>query len=269
MHGRRIDLSTCLTAKAPPVPATLATVRVTKDTQSIVFKGRVVLTIHENRKSFPAGSPGPILLEGVSPDRKWILYSIDPGGSGSIAADGLTLKAVASTGGRSYTVSSGLAYGDYRAWCSPTTLVVTAGGDRVATDNKRLVVTGPPDWKPRTLLRDPRRAFGSVACAPDGKSVVVQEQAESKDGSFFHTRWRLWRVRLDGEHEALTTPPAGFADESPRLSPDGSTIYFVRSRRGNGKLYALRSGKVVGPLLSLGYQLGYYGHHEWPYTVVR
>jgi hypothetical protein len=265
---RRIDLSTCLTAKAPPLPPGLATVRVTKNTQSIVFKGKVLLTIHENRKGFPAGSPGPILLEGVSPDRKWVLYSVDPGGSGSIAADGLTLKAVASTGGRSYTVSFGLADDSYRSWCNTTTLVVTAGGDRIATDNKRLIVTGPPDWKPRTLLRDPTRAFGSVACAPDGKSVVVQEQPESKDGSFFHTRWGLWRVRLDGRHETLTTPSAGFADESPQIGPHGS-IYFVRSRHGHGKLFVLRDGKVVGPLLSLGFQIGYYGRRDWAYSVIR
>jgi len=37
------------------------------------------------------------------------------------------------------------------------------------------------------------------------------------------------------------------------------TVLLVRSRKGVGKLYALRRGKLVGPLLSLGY----YGHQTW------
>ena len=108
----QVDLATCRTSKAPATPASGATVRVTKDSQSIVFKGKVVLKIHENHKGFPAGSPGPIELEGVSPDGKWILYAIDPQGSASIAADGLVLKAIPAAGGRSHGVAGGLIYPD-------------------------------------------------------------------------------------------------------------------------------------------------------------
>jgi WD40-like Beta Propeller Repeat len=264
-----IDLATCRTATAPPIPESLATIRVTKDSQSILFKGKVVLTVHENHKGFPAGSPGPIELEGVSPDRKWILYSIDPQGSASLAADGLTLEAIRTTGGRSYTVSSGLAYGSYRTWCDVTTLVVTAGGDRLAANHKRLIVTGPPAWKPHPLVDEPKRAFGSVVCAPDGNSVVVQEQPQSTNASFFDFTWALWRITLDGKSTQLTHPPAGYIDESPEWAPDQSVLYFVRSKKGYGKLYALRKGKLVGPLLPFGYRLGYYGHQDWPYTVTR
>jgi len=49
----------------------------------------------------------------------------------------------------------------------------------------------------------------------------------------------------------------------------GGVVYFVRSSHGNGKLYALQGGRLVGPLLSLGYSLGFYGHQAWPYTVTR
>ena len=103
----QIDLATCRqSATSAAAGGDGVTVRVTKDSQAIVFKGKVVLKIHENHKGFPAGSPGPILLEGTSPDRKWILYAIDPQGSASLAADGLTLKAIRATGGRSYTVAA-------------------------------------------------------------------------------------------------------------------------------------------------------------------
>jgi len=237
-------------------------------TQSIVFRGRTVLTVHESFVRAPAGMPGPIVTEGVSPDGKWILYAIDPQGSASLMADGLMLKAVRSTGGRSYTIGFGLAYTDYRAWCAGK-LVLTAGGDREATIRKQLVVAAPPDWKahPLTALRG--RAWGSVACAPDERSVVVQSQPAEELQNFFSTRWALWRVTLSGKATQLTRPPARYADESPRFSADGRTLYFVRSKKGYGQLYALRNGKVVGPLLSLGYSLGYYGANVWRYTVTR
>ena len=99
----------------------------------------------------------------------------------------------------------------------------------------------PTGGRRRSCLRraDPG---GPMACAPDE---------------------RLWRVGLDGSHRSLTSPPAQHADESPVFSRDGKTILFIRSRNGDGKLYALRGDKVVGPLLSLGHQDGYYGHQHW------
>src|SRR5262249_36418663 len=135
------------------------------------------------------------------------------------------------------------------------------------TNTKRLLVASPPDWRARPLVDAPGRAWGSVACAADGRSVVVQSQRQSTDADFFATRWALSRVGLDGRQTRLTSPPAGYADESPPLSRDGRTLYFVRSHDGNGRLYALRGGRAFGPLLSLGHQLGYYGHRDWPYAV--
>ncbi len=269
-----VDLATCRkTTQRPAIskdaPRVVATRHGKTGAQSIVFRGRVVLTVRESYARVPAGAPGPIMLEGVSPDRKWVLYAIDPMGSASLAADGLTLEAVRATGGRSYTVASGLLHADYRTWCDFSTLVITAGFDRIASNHKRLIVTGPPRWKPRPLEHEPARAFGSVECAPDGNSVVVQEEPQSTDGTFLHPRWALWRIGLDGSSTRVTSPPAGFADGSPHFSPDQQTLYFVRSRRGLGRLYALRRGRVVGPLLALGSQPGYYGHQSWPYAVTR
>lgn len=266
-----VDLSTCkeTTAKpsAPTSPLTIAATRHgDTGTQSIVFRGKVVVTVHESYARAPAGAPGPIVPEGTSPDGNWILYAIDPQGSASLMADGLTLKAVRASGGRSFTVASGLPYADYRAWCSGK-LVITAGGDREATVHKRLEITGPPDWRLRPLTSLPGRAWGSVACAPDGRSVVVQSQPAEELRNFYATRWALWSVTLAGAASPLTHPPARHADESPHFY--GKELYFVRSEKGNGKLYALRDGRVVGPLLSLGFSLGYYGANAWPYTVTR
>jgi hypothetical protein len=251
----QVDLATCRTSR--PIVVTLhgPTVRVTKDSQSIVFKGKVVLKIHENHKGFPAGSPGPIEVEGVSPDGKWILYAIDPQGSASLAADGLTLRAVSVATGHSRVVASGLLYDDYRAWCGRS-LVMTAGGDRISTHNKWLIATGPPDWRAHVVFRDSRVAFGSLAC--DGDGIVVQSAPASGVNDTVHAHWSIWRVGLDGSRTRLTRPDAA-SDESPHVA--GSVIYFVR----RGWLYALHHGR----LLTLPPTTGYYGHTEWPYTVTR
>lgn len=269
-----VDLATCRTtnertAITRGVPHVVVTRHGKQGTQAIVFRGRTVLTVRESYVNVPAGTPGPILLEGTSPDQRWILYAIDPMGSASLAADGLVLRAVAATGGRSRAVEGGLLYGDYRTWCSFYSLVVTAGGSRLAVDNKRLLATGPPTWKSRLLVRAYARAFGSVECAPDGNSLVVQEAPQRTDSSVINPRWQLWRVGFDGKSTRLTSPPAGYSDESPHFSPDQRAIYFVRAHRGVGLLYALRHGQLIGPLLSLGRLDGYYGHRAWPYTVRR
>ena len=210
----------------------------------------------------PGETPGPIVLLGWSGDDRWVFFSIDPGASASIAADGLTLRVVSVNGGRVFRLPPMLLYRDYLAWCGGR-LVFTAGRDRIATNRKRLLVAAPPAWHPRLLVKAPNRSWGSLACTPNGRSLVAQSQAQSDAGYFFATHWALWRVGVDGSLRRLTSPPHGYADESPRFSRDGHALAFVRSRKGVGKLYVLRRGSLLGPLLSLGYSLGYYGHQDW------
>lgn len=237
-------------------------------TQQIVVRdartgsARTVYTVRESYDRVPAGAPGPIALLRWSGDSRWIFFAVDPMGSNSIAADGLHVLAISARGGVAHRLALMLAYPDYFAWCSRR-LVFTAGGDRLATTNKRLLVASPPLWRVRILVKMPRRAWGSLVCSPDGRSVVVQSQPESRDYNFAHTKWALWRVGLDGSARTLTSPPRGHADESARFSRDGRTLMFVRSQSGHGQLFALRGGRLLGPLRSLGYQLGYYGHRSW------
>ena len=236
-------------------------------TQQIVVRDRdtgstrAVYSVHESYARVPGGTPGPVVLLRWSGDSRWILFAIDPVGSNSIAADGLLLQAVSVRGGRPHRLATTLAYRDYFAWCSGR-LVFVAGGDRLATTNKRLVVAAPPGWRVQPLVRTPGRAWGSLACSPEGRSVVVQSQTESRDFNFFHTRWALWRVGLDGSARQLTSPPRGSADESPRFSRDGRTVVFVRSRRGHGRLLALRAVASPAPCARSGTDSGY-GHRSW------
>lgn len=155
-----------------------------------------------------------------------------------------------------------LAYSDYMTWCG-NRLVFTGGGNRLATTNKRLLVASPPAWRARPLLRTPTRAWGSMACAPDGRSLVAQSQPTSNNYNFFATKWELWRVGMNGSQRRLTSPPPRSADESPRFSRNGRSIFFIRSRHGVGSLFTLQGRRLSGPLLRLGYNLGYYGHRSW------
>jgi hypothetical protein len=257
---RHVDLATCRTwttrVQLPTLHRQAVTLSVSRagdrGTQQILYRGRPVLTVHERYDRIPGGSPGPIELFGTSPDGQWVLYAIDPQNSASLAADGLTLAAVSIHGGRPRTVAAGLLADDYRTWCGGK-LVVTAGGDRFAAHHKWLIATGPPSWRRRILVRDPRRAFGSVAC-DDGR-VIVQSASAAFTMS---PRWSLWRVDLQGHMHVLDVPPAGWSDDSPRVGRNGA-IVFVRSHHSHGTLYALGRG----PLLDVGSDDGYFGHRPW------
>ena len=250
----------------------IATVRVRHQpnepfgTQTIMVDRQAIYTVREDYRSIPAGAPGPLGLVGLSPDGHWLFFFVDPMGSASLIADGIRLQALRVPDGRVVPVTTVLRNDDYLTWCG-STLVLAAGGDRIATNNKRLVAARAPDWKPRPLWQNRGRAFGSVTCAPNGRSIAVLSQPASADANFVHTRWRLWRVSLDGSRKLLDAPPNGWADESPRWSRDGRALLFVREQKGRGQLMLWRAGRVTGPIVGVGYSLGYYGHHDWWQTM--
>lgn len=249
VYGRvQVDLATCARTAVRTVPQPAGPHIVGR---TIVFHGRVVVTARKGDAAEPAGA---------SPDGRWVLYAIDPLSSASLAADGLLLRAVGAGGGRSYPIATALMYASYRAWCGGR-LVVTAGPGRETTTGKWLVTAAPPSWRTRILARSPQRAFGSLAC--DGGGVVVQSTEASPRG-FHAPHWALWRAGWNGALTRLTSPPAGVSDESPQVA--GGVVYFVRS----GSLYALRAGRLLGPLLRLpAAPPAFFGHRDWPYTVTR
>jgi len=255
-----VDLATCRETVHRTAPQRRFVVPgLTTRGQSLVYGGRTLFT--ERLRG------NPVLPLGLSPNRRWAFFSIDRFASVSVLLDGVPLRVVATRGGPTHALPTMLLDDAYRTWCGGK-LVLTVGDGRYPWSDKRLVVTAPPSWRAQTLVRAPRRAFGASTCAPNGRSIVVQSQRESASSGRFAGSWALWRVGLDGHALELTRPPRGAADESPRFASDG-TLYFVRSRRGHGDLYALRRGRLVGPLLALGYLPGFYGRQDWPYTVRR
>jgi hypothetical protein len=259
-----VSLASCADRIAGKAPAAhripgVRTSGAREKVQRIWMHGRLVFSRSEN---------GPVVPLKLSADDKWLFFAIDPYASASIGADGLDLLVVSTRGGAVHDLGLTLAYPDYLAWCGGR-LVYAQGGDRIAIHGKRLLVAAPPDWHARPLWNDPVRTFASPACEPDGTAVAVLSQRTSTNARFFTTRWQLWRVGLDGVRQLIDTPPAGWADEQPVWSSKDGSLAFVRERNGYGRLMVYRRGKVFGPIAQLGYQLGYYGHHDWGLSWVK
>jgi hypothetical protein len=266
-----VDLATCSDRVVGPAPSAVTWGPfVSPDgTFRALTRGHAIVALnrrkHRSFTVFRVPPPSTVQFVGWSPDSRWILFAVIPQNSYSLAADGIRLQAVPVDAGGVATVAPMLLYPDYAAWCGGS-LVVTAGGDRVATANKHLAVAEAGSWRVRTLASGRSRSWGSVACAPGGRGVVAQSQrATGEDMSRDRSHWALWRVGLDGSQRRLTSPPPGFSDDSPRYV--GGTLFFVRSRRGTGAVYALRGGKLLGPFATVGPNPGYYGHRAWPYAV--
>lgn len=223
--------------------------------------GVVRLYVH-GRLVFSHWETGPLVPMLVSRDGRWVFFFVDEYGSASGIADGTPVYVVSTRGGAVHDLGKMLPYPDYLTWCGGE-LVYTPGVDRVAIDGKRLVAASPPDWRPRELWHDASRTFGSPVCEPRRNAVAVLTQHTSKVANFFATRWRIWRVGLNGSRQTLDVPPPGWADEQPTWSPDGNSLLFVRERNGYGRLMLRHEGTLFGPLADLGYALGYYGHHNW------
>src|SRR2546421_718201 len=148
------------------------------------------------------------------------LWWSDLEGSASIAADGLPLYA-----NRAHLADT-LAYPDYVSVCGGH-LAVAQGGDRYAMHGKRIVFDG------RDVSRDPSRSWVSPSCSADGTTLVAAASVNTTPPRIGREHRAIWQ--LLPRRKRLTSPPAGFTDELPRLLRDGSVL-FVRTRSHSTRL---------------------------------
>jgi len=187
------------------------------------------------------------LIAAVAGDGRALWWSL---ASASTAADGTRLYA------NRVHVADSLPHPDYVTVCG-SHIAVAAGHDRYAMHGKRILFDG------RDVSRDPSRSWVSPSCSPDGAPLVAAASRNTtppRIGNEHRSIWQLLPVR-----KRLTSPPAGFTDEFPRLLEDGSVL-FVRTKRGRGTVELLRRGKLA-PLGSAGPATNYYGHYDWPDVV--
>lgn len=183
------------------------------------------------------------------------LWWSDEQDSASIAADGLPLYA-----NRAH-VADTLVYPDYVSVCG-NHLAVAAGHDRYAMHGKRILFDG------RDVSRDASRSWVSPSCNADGTRLVAAASVNTtppRIGREHRSIWQLLPTR-----RRLTSPPAGWSDEFPRLLRNGSVV-FVRTRShstrtalwGFGTVELLRGGKLRA-LGTTARADNYYGHYDWP-----
>jgi hypothetical protein len=229
---------------------------------------------------------GPPWLSGFSPDGSWLLMWEDSQNSASLAADGVPLALIPTTGGKSITLGGELMYGDFVSWCGADTLAyVRDDGGRQVSMGDRISIAGPPDWSATTPADSgaaKRLSYISPICgAVGGKMMTIAAAgASSPDLPFGHERRSIWEIVQGGNWTPLETPPPpGWSDELPLLSHDHRWVAFIRTDEkdsgSSGSLYLLELGKRfdgharrIGPLVDpsgAGGRFGnnYYGHYGW------
>jgi len=142
---------------------------------------------------------------------------------------------------------------------------VAQGGDRYAMHGKHIVFDG------RDVSRDPSRSWVSPSCSAAGTTLVAAASVNATPPRIGREHRAIWQ--LLPTRKRLTSPPADFTDELPRLLRDGSVV-FVRTRShstglqlyGLGAVELLRGGRLTA-LGSAGRASNYYGHYDWPDAV--
>jgi len=212
----------------------------------------------------------PTLLEGFSPDGRWVFFWKDPDASASLLADGVPLLAIPVTGGRPRPVSHELYFRDYVSWCGGRLVYVIARSGRMVTQGDGIAAATPPGWRSQTILPPGRStSWTTPACGPGGV-LAVAAGPSGDDEPFGHEHRSIWLVQGSAARPlSATLPPRGTTDEWPSWSADGRWLLFVRTRfsgRGwPGTLYALDlvHNRLVGPIAHVGTTENYYGHYAW------
>jgi Tol biopolymer transport system component len=250
------------------------------------WQGRLeLLNPAGGRPRAAATSAGNVLeLAGWWPDGSGLLYWTDPGGSDSIAADGLPLASVSLVTGRSARLArSVLVHGSWVAF-SPDghTAAVVTGGDRTIWGGHKHIGICRSSGHCTAVAE----AAGTVALqpswSPDGGTVAfTRAPATGPFGPSGHAdfspywlqRWQATsRVRLATPDGSGTRPlaAAGPGAVDPVWGRDGSML-FVRA----DWLWLLPAGaaaptRLAGPLGTLAspaYAHSYYGYIPYPQLV--
>ena len=208
------------------------------------------------------------LFDGVEvlPHREGVLFTLDPGGSASVPADGLDLLDAA-PGLRPKDLGATL--GIPLTLGSPGRFAITSGGNRYAWQTKHVeicagaaVLCSPVSTPPGVLSLDP-------AFSPAGGTLAFVEAPSRNAGDIGQAsvhRWyathSLWVLRAGSMRPARIAGSAGAA--APVWSADGSSLLYV----ANDSLWLLptlssKPVRVTSPLFEANVWPGYYGEVGW------
>jgi Tol biopolymer transport system component len=186
----------------------------------------------------PSGHDVSPLVNGWSPDGKWVLFQPEPSDSVEFAADGLPLYAVPADGRPGLVRVMPNLLLEQRTlltWCGEH-LVVSAGINKNASfRGLHLVAAAPPAWRASPVSRDSSLGFAQPACDPAG-TWVATVAGLSNDTEASTAPSALWVMRPDGSaaHEVAGTGGGRYqvniVVDQLQWSADGRWILFTRER---------------------------------------
>ncbi|MBI3799569.1 MAG: PD40 domain-containing protein [Deltaproteobacteria bacterium] len=222
-----------------------------------------------------ASAPGGLMVAGWSPDSQYILLQPWPLFSMSLLADGTSLLALLTSGGRpKKLVESMLTNNDFLAWAPDGKLLaVTAGGGRETWSHKRIAIVELTNGT-LTYLTDEKTAAFSPAWSPDGHQIAYVAAPDigfvggGEEAKVAMAKRRIWVMNRDGSEKRPLTHDAAYRDERPLWSADSSHILFARmDQQGRASLWLMRDNgsevRQVADLSPAPDRFGYYGYISW------
>jgi hypothetical protein len=214
----------------------------------------------------PARTPQ---VAGWSPDAQWVLYWRGP-----VGKEARPLDAVPSGGGAWVNLSDPmLPYRDLISSCGDV-MALSVGPGLAMSQDKQILLTGPPEWVFHNLTHDYSRSWFWPDCSADGRWVAAVATPNREESSESTAPRALWVLASDGSARRRVIPGGEDAPEFPRWSRDGQAILVVL-RSGTdwsspGALFLLQiepsSGQMVstvGPIADLGSAPGDGGRQGW------
>jgi hypothetical protein len=224
----------------------------------------------ENRVSFTeqSGLAGG-LFDGVIvlPHREGILFRLDPGGSGSLAADGLSVYELRGPGAQPKTL--GVSLGDVVSVGSNGAFTFTDGGDRYAWLTKSVATCSAAMARCSVVHTMPGQLSFDPTWSPDGRTLAFVQAPSGSASDFFQRTLRRWYathslwVLRQGSDTPVEIPDVTGASV-PIWSADGRSLLY----EANDALWLLptlssKPVRVASPLFTPNRWPSYYGQISW------
>lgn len=195
----------------------------------------------------------------VLPANRGILFRLDPGGSASLAQDGLTIYLLRAPNAKPIALASTVGFPVTMG--APGTFALTNGLDRYATLTKNVEVCSAVAGRCTSVPADRGQISFDPVFSPGGATLAYVQAPPTSQGDFsqrhvaaWYATHTLWTLARGGAPREI---PGATGASTPTWSADGRTILYTAHDAlwivpANGRGVPTQ---VAGPL---------FGAHGWP-----